>query len=168
VSAPPIPCVFQEGAFQPLPNYRKVANASYGEGEVVSLVAHEDRSLASHGHYFASVSEAWKNLPEEQTERFPTADHLRKWALIKTGYRDERTFVCSSKAEATRVAAFVKPLDPYAVIIPRGAVVTAYTAKSQSMRAMGKKEFQESKEAVLGVLAEILHIEPSALGSRAA
>ena len=74
---------------------------------------------------------------------------MRKWALIRTGFRDERSIVCASKAEAERVAAFVKPMDDFAIVIAHEASVLVYTAKSQSMKAMGAKEFQRSKEAVL-------------------
>lgn len=168
MTAPPIPCVWRGDAFHPLPNFHKLAAEHYGAGEVVDLVAVEDRSAKSHAHYFACVNEAHHNLPEELTERYPTAEHLRKWALIKTGFRDERTIVCSSKAEALRLAAFIRPMDGYAVVTVREAVVTVYTARSQSMKAMGKEEFQRSKEATLGALAEVLGVEPAALARQAA
>ena len=68
-----------------------------------------------------------------------------------------------------RVAAFVRPLDDFAVVETDGLVVTVYTAKSQSMRAMGKKTFQESKDAVLRVIAELIGTDPTTLKqSRAA
>ena len=38
-----------------------------------------------------------------------------------------------------------------------------FTAKSQSSAAMGKTQFQASKEAVLDVLAEMIGVEPAAL-----
>lgn len=82
-------------------------------------------------------------------------EHLRKYALIRTGHRDERTIVCASKAEARRVAAFVKPLDEFALVLVNEASVSVYTAKSQSLRAMGKTAFQQSKDDVLGFLAQI-------------
>jgi hypothetical protein len=91
-----------------------------------------ERSSASHRHYFAAVYDAWLNLPEIDAERFPTADHLRKYALIRAGYCDTRELVCASKAEAVRVGAFMKPMDPYALVAISGAVVRVYTAKSQA------------------------------------
>lgn len=129
----------------------------YQPGQRVALVPYEgERSSPSHRHYFACVHFAWMNLREEYADRFPTAEHLRKWALIKAGYRDERTFVGSSKAEARRLAAFVKPMDDYAVVTVIEQVVTVYTAKSQAVRAMGKRMFQESKTAVLDVLVQMI------------
>jgi len=38
--------------------------------------------------------------------------------------------------EAQRIAAFIKPMDTYAMVIVNECVVTVYTAKSQSLKAM--------------------------------
>ena len=153
-------------AMEPLPRHMRQANSEFVVGETYTLAELQDRSRATHAHYFACVNEAWLNLSEEAAERFATADHLRRYALIRTGFHDERSIVCASKAEAGRVAAFVKPSDPFALVIVQGASVTVYTAKSQSMKAMGRKVFQESKEAVLGYLAAMIGVEPKELSSQ--
>ena len=49
----------------------------------------EHRSKASHDHFFAIINEAWKNLPEDMGDDFPSPEHLRKWALIKSGFCSE-------------------------------------------------------------------------------
>jgi hypothetical protein len=139
------------------------ADAEFVVGESYLLDRVEQRSSASHAHFFACVNEAWRNLPEDQAERFPTAERLRKYALIMTGYRDERTIVASSTAEALRLAAFIRPMDEFAVVIVRGAVVAVMTAKSQSMRAMKKKAFSESKQAVLDYLASMIKVDRATL-----
>jgi hypothetical protein len=136
-------------------------------GETYQLVEHHDRSLASHNHYFAAIHEGWQNLPEHWAHRLPTAEHLRKYALIKSGYADERSIVCASKAEAQRVAAFVKPMDDFAVVLVSEATVKVYTAKSQSMKAMGKAVFQESKTAVLDAIDEMVGVERGATAREA-
>lgn len=141
----------------------KLADKHYVVGEKYRLVPHEERSASSHAHFFASVAEAWGNLPEHLAERFVSSEHLRKFALIKAGYRDERSIVAASKAEAQRMAAFIKPLDDFAVVAVTEAVVTVYTAKSQSMKAMGKATFQDSKEKVLQVLADMAGVTPDEL-----
>lgn len=146
-----------------VPRFAKLADEQFVIGEHYVLVPHEERSMASHGHYFVLVNEAWRNLPESYGDRWPTADHLRKWALIKAGFRDERSFACSSKAEARRMAAFLKPMDDYAVVIVSEALVIVYTAKSQKLTHMGKAVFQASKDAVLEILAELLEVTPEAL-----
>jgi len=74
------------------------------------------------------------------------------------GYRDERSIVCNSRAMAERVAAFIGSMDCYAVVTALSSVVRVYTPKSQSMRAMGKREFQESKDHVLGFIADLIGV----------
>src|SRR3546814_8478118 len=113
----------------------RLADRYYVVGETYSLVPQEDRSAVSHRHYFVSLHDAWTNLPEDAAERFQTSEHLRKWALIRAGYRDERSIVCASKAEAQRLAAFIKPMDDYAVVLVSEAVVKVCTAKSQDRKS---------------------------------
>jgi hypothetical protein len=162
---PPMPFRWDGEALRPL--RPREADRFYVVGEVYRMIEHQDRSQASHAHYFAAINEAWSNLPDHLAEQLPTPEHLRKFALIKAGYADQRQLVASSKAEALRLAAFVRPCDPYAVVTVRDAVVTIYTAQSQSHRAMGKKVFQESKDKVLGVVAQMIGTTPQALAQNA-
>ena len=163
-----IPFRWTGEVMEQLRSFAKRSNAEFTVGEVYNLEAIEQRSAASHRHYFAAVNEAWQNLPEDAAERFPTSEHLRKWCLIRAGYAEHRQIVASSKAEAQRLAAFVKPMDTYAVVTARECVVTVYTAESQSMKAMGKQRFQESKTAVLELLAAMIGSDPVSLGRAAA
>jgi hypothetical protein len=159
----PIPFRWDGQAMRAHPQFANAAAGQFEAGEYYTLAEVQDRSSASHKHYFACINEAWMNLPEALAQRFPSAEHLRKYALIKAGYRDERSVVCATKAEAARVAAFVKPLDDYAVVIVFECTVTVYTAKSQSLRAMGKDYFQASKDDVLHALADMLGVDVEAL-----
>ena len=122
------------------------------------LAPYEERSTVSHSHYFACLNDAWANLPDEVAWQYPTAEKLRKTALIRTGYTDERSTVCASNAEALRIAAFIRPMDDYAIVTVKEAVVTIYTAKSQSYRAMGKQEFQKSKDAVIEWISNLIGV----------
>ena len=128
----------------------KRANRHYVDEQEYMLAEQNERSSNSHRHYFASLNEAWKNLPEDMAARFPTVESLRKYALIRVGYFDCETFVCSSATEALKLARWARggPSD-HTVIAVRDCIVSRYTAKSQSPRAMGKEDFQRSKEAVL-------------------
>ena len=138
------------------PRHSRLADRHFVVGQDYMLEERQDRSQRSHDHYFACLAEVWQNLPDALAERFPTPDHLRKWALIRCGYADERSIVCASHAEALRIAAYVGQFDEYAVVLAKGATVTAWTAKSQSMRAMGRKAFQESKDKVLDFVAGLI------------
>lgn len=163
----PLPFRWDGEAFAPLPRFVKAADREFVVGEVYRLAPIEDRSMLSHRHYFAAIREAWQNLPETEGERFPTPEHLRKHALIRTGYRDEKTFVAASKADALRLAAFVRPMDEYAVVTVSEAVVRVWTAQSQSVRAMGKKAFQTSKDDVLAFLEGMVGVGPGELMQQA-
>ena len=145
-----------------MPLNPRAAERQYAVGEVYHLDHREERSSASHAHYFAQLDDMWASLPDVLAEQFPTPEYLRKRALIQAGYRDERSIVASSKTEAVRIAAFVRPIDEFAAVSVRGNVVIVWTARSQSMRAMGKREFQASKDAVLGIVADLLGIKQQA------
>lgn len=163
----PIPCVWDGEAFRPLDNFRRIAARDYGDGEIVTLAPHEERSMASHRHYFSIIKEAWENLPEDQAERFPSPEHLRKYSLIKAGYANEQIIACASNAEARRWAAIMGQSVEFSIVVPRGVVVSVFRPQSQSVRAMGKKAFQESKDKVLGIVADLIAVAPEALQQRA-
>ena len=164
----PIQCVWTGEAFKPLNGrFHREAASRYGDGEVVTLDDAKGRSRTSHDHYFAIIAEAWGSLSDEAAQRFPTPEHLRKYALIKAGYADSQTFAASSRAEALKIAAFIAPIDDFAIVTTDAASVTRWTAKSQSMKAMGGKVFQESKSAVLEVIAGLLETSVEVLRSAA-
>jgi hypothetical protein len=144
--------------FHPLPHFIKRCNATFVDTMRYKMEITEERSTASHSHFFAALNEAWANLPESQADRFPTSEHLRKWALIRAGYSDQRQIVCASKAEALRMRAFIAPIDEYAIVTVNEAVVTVFTAKSQSYKAMGRREFNDSKSKVLDIVAELIGV----------
>ena len=144
------------------PRFAKAADKRFVVHEQYALDEVQERSAKSHAQYFAAVREAWLSLPDHLAQQFPTQEHLRKHALIRTGFRDERSIAASSRAEALRLAAFVKPIDDYAIVTTTGPLVVIYTAKSQSYRQMGKAEFQRSKQAVLDFIDSLLGVEPGA------
>ena len=164
----PILCEWTGNAMIPLgPTWARRADVQWVVGEKYRIEIRQERSSESHAHFFAALNEAWKNLPEELTEQFPTVEHMRKRALIKAGFRDERSIVCASKAEAQRVAAFIRPLDEYAFVLVRDNVVIHLTAKSQSSRAMDKATFEESKRAVLDIVAKMVGVTTGQLEKNA-
>lgn len=126
----------------------------------------ESRSPETHNHQFAWLADALLNLPEHYKDRFATPEHLRKWALIKTGFRDERIVHFSSHEDALRAAALVGAMDDFAVVVVTGNIVTIYTAKSQSEVAMGKEDFQASKQAVLEEIASMIGVAPEVMGGQ--
>lgn len=155
------------GGLIPLPRFAERARKQFSAGQQYRMVEENERSEISHRHFFASLQEAWKQLPEQYAERFPTIDHLRKWALIESGFYDERSVVADSNEEALRIAAFTRPADPYAVVIVKGCVVHAYTAQSQSRKAMNARDFAASKQAVLEIVAGLVGVDVETLAANA-
>lgn len=146
-----------------VPRSPKVCDERLVVGELYRCDIIEERSLASHQQYFASIHDKWMSLPDAIATRFPSADALRKHALIETGWRRERRFACSDAQEARRLAKFLTPQsvdDDYAVISIAGNIVIEWRATSQSYRAMPRKgDFQKSKQDVLDWIDELLGIK---------
>lgn len=139
-----------------VPLRRSAALKYYVDEQVYTLEEVQERSLASHNGYFAALHESWLNLPEREAERFVSEEHFRKYCLIRTGFYTTRDVVCSTKAEAERIAGFARQMSPYAVVTVKDKTVTAFEAKSQSYRSMTKQEFQDSKTKVLDYAASLI------------
>lgn len=125
-------------------------------GNLAILVLDEARTDKDHAHYFACIKVAFDNLPEDIAGDFKSAEHLRKWALVKAGYCTTANAVCKSRAEAQRLAACTKLIDEYIVATIDKRVVTIYRPLSQAYDQMTKKDFKQSKNAVLDVLSKLI------------
>lgn len=130
-------------------------------GERYWIIEDKERSTKSHDHFFALIAKAWANLPERYDHQFPGRDGaelLRKYALIKAGYHHMKTVVFQTHEEAARAAALVENhADPerYTIADVNGCVVSIFWAESQRRMVMGADRFQQSKQAVLEIVAEM-------------
>jgi hypothetical protein len=154
-------------AMHPVRGFEKRADQAFVVGERYRMEVIAAHSWQSHKHQFAWIAEAWRSLPEALSVQYPSPEHLRKFALIAKGHCTVQQHVCQSKAEALRMAAALKPMDEFAVIITRDTVVSVYRAMSQSIKAMGGAQFQKSKTDVLDYVANLLGCEPDDLGQAA-
>jgi hypothetical protein len=144
-----------------VPTRPKAAYKEFVVGQRYWLEPVSERSWISHRHEFAFVKEAWMSLPEALADTFPTPEHLRKAALIATGWRRETLIDAGSAAAALRVAAYVRNRDQFAYVLTRGRMVIVREPRSQRMHGadrMDRREFQESKEAILGWISELLGV----------
>jgi hypothetical protein len=149
-----------------IPAKPRLADKAFVVGRRYWLEEASERSWASHQHQFAFVGEAWNDLPDAIAEMFPSPEHLRKAALIATGWFREAIIEAGSAAAALRVAAYAKGRDEFAHVITRGATVTVRWARSQRMHGldrMDKDEFQRSKDDILGWIANLIGVEPERL-----
>jgi hypothetical protein len=153
VTRAPILYTWSGEAMIPSPRLLARCNEQFEIGHDYRLIEHEERSTRSHNHQFAEIHDAWLNLPEELQAQYPSDEHLRKFALIMTGWSNKRQLVCRSAVEAERFARFMRPQDEYAVIDVTGNIITEFTAKSQSKRKMSAADFQKSKTDILHYVA---------------
>jgi hypothetical protein len=152
------------GGFAPTERFRAAINENFADGAVYWLTVEPQRSEKSHGHEFAWVTEAWKTLPDHLTAEYPSSEHLRKKALIATGWHTVQDYVCTSRAEAARWAENLRrEADKYAVIVVSGTVVRVFKARSQAKAAMGAADFQASKTHILDWIAHLIGVAPEDL-----
>lgn len=148
-----------DGAFSPLSGYwMRKGDADYVVGQVYKMAEADERSGESHRHYFAQIKELWQTLPDDLLPEYPSPEHLRKKMLIKAGYADEKKVVFESERDARIAAAVIEPMDAFGIVAVSGLVVQVWTAKSQSYNAMGKEDFQASKDAVFHEIDKLLHL----------
>lgn len=150
-----------------VPRSRAQADRHYVDGETYTLEEHAERSLNSHNHYFAALHSAWLNLPVELSDAYPTETHFRKRLLIQAGVCDEQKIVFATANDAIKAAGLVLARDDYCVADVQERTLTIWTAKSQSMRSMGKEAFQASKEKVLELAASLIGTTADTLSQNA-
>ncbi len=158
-------CKYSDGALVPLGDTaRRWAAEELTEGRRYNVTVGDlERSGASHRHYFALIKDFWDSLPDHVLMDFPSPEHLRKRALIETGWCNMADVLFSSHRDAVAASrAIRKYMDDYGIVIVRGETVRTFEAKSQSMKAMGKDDFQKSKDDVLGWIEGLLEKEKMA------
>jgi len=164
----PVPLTYHgEGEFRAPKAFAKRLDAELVIGETLKWEVIHERSGASHRHFFALVNEAFENLPETIAAELPNPDALRKHCLIKAGFCDVAKIVCANDLEAILASNTLAKMDGYRICTASGNVVTVYTARSQSVKAMGKAEFQKSKDAVLSEIGKLIGADPAELGKAA-
>jgi hypothetical protein len=168
----PIPCAFDGEHFTPVsPYWSTRAGQAYAVGQRYIMAQYSDRSRVSHDHFFAALEEAWKNLPDEHAASFPTPEHLRKHALIETGFFDESRMFFETQQIARKVAGELAKQraksDTYCIVSVYNTIVVQRWAKSQNYRAMKRKEFQESKTSVLEWVSRLVGVTAEELKANA-
>jgi hypothetical protein len=160
-------------AMVPQPRYDNVAKRQFADGETYTLQPVEERSMASHRQYFAAINDAWHNLPErlfyltdkdgkfrldehdQKIVRWPTPEHFRKDLLIMANWCDVKEFPMPTHERALELGKWIRPEAEYAKIEIVGNMVVVKRAKSQSLAAMKKQAFEDSRRDVLA-LAEAM------------
>ena len=115
----------------------------------------------SRGHFFCSLAEAFSNLPEAVRLDIPSVEHLRKRALIHTGWAHKFVIPCSSGKGLKNLWRLMRETDEYVVCIEKpDNVLEVYKARSMSSREMQRTEFQRCKDDVLKYAWGLVGIDP--------
>lgn len=166
--AEPLLCEWtDEGTFKPLGRHAKACDAQYVVGQRYIIEPEEPRSMSSHRAYFAQISEAWRNLPEDIAEQFSDAEKLRKYALCKTGFCRESRQVYTTPRDAIMASAWAAAGSEYAIVDCSGRVVTIWIPESQSVKAMGDERWKKSRKAVLDFVSGMVGVTPLSLSENA-
>lgn len=163
----PVVFVWTGDHMVPLPRFQRLCDQQFAVHEEYPLAIVENRNMASHNAYFAQLSTAFDNLAEEHAKRFLDAEALRSWALVQTGYCTEVDHVADGPAEARKLALTMRRYSPYAIIKVSGNVVKVFEPLSQSVAAMKKQPFEDSKRAVLELVASMARTTPAELKKNA-
>lgn len=153
----------------PHPRAQLLCERQYTVGKWYMLGDVEQRNTALERMFFASVREAWNNLSPEKTARWPSPNHLRKWALCKAGYCEHTDRACSDREMASIVAANCRrKYGEYAVIkIGKDNVVHAWVPFSMKREEMSAGTFKEAVERVLNVISAEIGVDPTTLRNNA-
>lgn len=143
------------------------ADRQYVVGETYRLAPREDVSVITRNHFHAAINDAWGNLPDHLADRHPSPTHLRKYALIKTGYCLKEDIVTATNDDALKVTNAVRSRDEYSLIQVQANVVTIWTAQSTSQKAMGKAAYATMKNRVLDYVSELIGVSTDELQKNA-
>lgn len=110
--------------------------------------------------FFAQIRDAHANLPDHLRDRWPSSEHLRKHALIAAGHCDTAQVIAGSKRAALDVAALIKSMDRYRIVVVEGDVLTVYTARSMARRFLLKPQFREVVDKVMVWITQQTNIDP--------
>lgn len=153
-------------ALVPTRRYARAAASEFGEPDSEHvIVVYEERNMKFHNKCFAALHDAWVNLPETTSARFPTEEHFRKWLLAnKSDFFDEieRDFPKLEEARAYGIG--VRAGSPYATI--KGPFRTAggwkmivRRPRSQKLSKMSPRDFEESMTQILDAAGEFVGVK---------
>lgn len=139
----------------PQTRFNSLCSRQFVPGEEYALAPIDEVSQHDRGGLFAAVRAAWENLSEEFDGKFPTVEHLRKWALIEVGHHTQAEYALATKEDAEKMALAARRLDEYARIAIHEQVVVIRTAKSIAAHAIKSVEFKALKKKVLDLVGSM-------------
>lgn len=163
----PVVCIWDGNVMIPMPRFKRLCDAQFEVNGEYPLMIVENRSMASHNHYFAALHEGYLNLAEEYAQEFDSEEHLRHWCLCKSGFCTTTTYVLNTAEDARKLRDALKKENASTIVGVTGNVAKVYTPESQSLAAMKKERFEDSKRAVLDLVASMARTTPAELKKNA-
>lgn len=148
--------MFPHARFLMLCSRQFAVNEDYPLGSVEGVPSR------SRGGFFAAIREAWNNLPEDDA-RFPTSEHLRKRALVQSGWATHVGYDMDTPADARKLAVALRKADEYAIIKVKGNTVDFWTAKSIAAGAISGEQWRGVKTKALDWVASLAGVTRAAL-----
>lgn len=128
------------------------------------------RSIEQHRRFFGLIRAMYHHWPETAEFQPETEEHLRKWVLVKAGYRETADIPVAWAEEQpalTRLAGLaiesaIRATGTYAFVRPdlNGGRVRVFRARSIAFDKMGQAEFNRLNDDVEAVLREETGLDP--------
>ena len=126
------------------------------------------RSPADHRRFFALMRATFHHWPEAHEFQPSDETHLRKWLLIKAGFKDV-TLIPVEFAEdqpamlklvSLTVEAAITAADGYAFIRPHGCSIAVFKAKSIKWDTLDQRGFHDVRTKVEEVIEAETGLKP--------
>lgn len=130
-----------------------------------------NRSSSDHRRFFGLVGVAYHHWPEKHDFQPDDEDHLRKWLLIKAGYRTI-TPIAADYAEnqpalqrlvLLSVEGAVRAADNHAFVRLQGDTIYVFAAKSIAFKKLKRAEWNELRDKVEAVIANEMNMTAETL-----
>lgn len=131
-------------------------------------IRHAPRSSMDHRRFFGVIAALFHHWPEHHDFQPDDAEHLRKWLLVKAGYRTATFIPIECESTDTRmvvrsIEAAVRAADDHCFLRQHGSGVAVFKAKSISWDKLDQKQFNAVRNAVEEVIKAETGLDPDAL-----
>jgi hypothetical protein len=153
--------------FVPMRRFDKLCNSTFVMGERYVIEVGMLQSASKRAMFHATLNDVFASLPDDVASQYLSVEHFRKTLTIKAGFATQQDEICTSRAEALRLAAIVRGREPYSVVEVSGNIVRIWTALSTAGHAMDGKKFSECVDAVLGLASDMAGVDAKTLKKHA-
>lgn len=174
-----IRCRWDGERFTPEPQDARRARGFFIAGNAYVLDADDPISHKERSFYHAQIKDAWDNLNDITKASLGSADNLRKWALIKSGWRVENQVFGPDRAWAIWTEHFHKKRSgEYTTVITTAPenesdlwsvkILQARTQKVGNPEEgyMTREEWKQSKDDVLFVVSQMIGVSKGTLAKQ--